>query len=65
MTFYFYLYLVVVIDINPVKIVFEKRNADIYGVAHKIEFIVEDLFTNAEIRCRMYVVILGRTRLFN
>ena len=39
-----FLFLVIAIDIDPVKIAFAKRNAEIYGVAHKIEFIVGDFF---------------------
>lgn len=40
----FFLYLVIAINIDPVKIVFVIRNADICGVTHKIEFIVRDFF---------------------
>lgn len=36
--------IVIAIDIDPVKIAFAKHNAEMYGVAHKIEFIVGDFF---------------------
>lgn len=37
--------LVIAIDIDPCKIQFARNNAEIYGVADKIEFIVGDFFT--------------------
>lgn len=40
-----YSYLVIAIDIDPEKIKFARHNAEIYGVADKIEFIVGDFFT--------------------
>lgn len=36
--------LVIAVDIDPNKIQMAKHNAEIYGVAHKIEFIVGDFF---------------------
>ncbi|VVC44277.1 RNA cap guanine-N2 methyltransferase,S-adenosyl-L-methionine-dependent methyltransferase [Cinara cedri] len=39
--------LVIAIDIDPTKILFAKHNAEIYGVAEKIEFIVGDFFSLA------------------
>ncbi|XP_022162132.1 trimethylguanosine synthase-like [Myzus persicae] len=38
------MYLVIAIDIDPNKIKLARHNAEIYGVAHKIEFIVGDFF---------------------
>lgn len=35
---------VIAIDIDPNKIKFARRNAEIYGVADKIEFIIGDFF---------------------
>lgn len=42
-----YFWLVIAIDIDPKKIQLAERNARVYGVAHKIQFIVGDLFTLA------------------
>ena len=38
------MFLVIACDIDPVKITLAKHNAAVYGVAHKIEFIVGDFF---------------------
>jgi methylase of polypeptide subunit release factors len=35
---------VIAIDIDPTRIGYARHNADIYGVADKIEFIVGDFF---------------------
>ena len=35
---------VVAVDIDPVKVACARRNAEIYGVADRIEFIVGDFF---------------------
>ena len=35
---------VIAIDIDPVKVACAKRNAEIYGVAERIEFILGDFF---------------------
>lgn len=35
---------VIAIDIDPKKIEYARHNAEIYGVAHKIDFIVGDFF---------------------
>ncbi|XP_050528300.1 trimethylguanosine synthase-like isoform X2 [Daktulosphaira vitifoliae] len=40
--------LVIAIDIDPHKIKLAKHNAEVYGVAHKIEFIVGDFFILAK-----------------
>lgn len=40
----FNLFLVIAIDIDPQKIDFAKHNAEVYGVANRIEFIVGDFF---------------------
>lgn len=42
-----YFCLVIAIDIDPAKIKLAERNARVYGVAHKIQFIIGDLFTLA------------------
>ncbi|XP_050549190.1 trimethylguanosine synthase-like [Daktulosphaira vitifoliae] len=39
---------VIAIDIDPIKLEFAKKNAEIYGVRNKIEFIVGDFFTLAK-----------------
>lgn len=40
-----YVYIVVIaIDIDPVKIACARHNAEIYGVADRIEFILGDYF---------------------
>ncbi|KAI9100648.1 RNA cap guanine-N2 methyltransferase-domain-containing protein, partial [Phlyctochytrium arcticum] len=38
---------VIAIDINPTRLQCAKRNAEVYGVAHKIEFILGDFLTVA------------------
>jgi 23S rRNA G2445 N2-methylase RlmL len=38
------LFLVIAIDIDPVKIELAKHNASVYGVSDRIEFIVGDFF---------------------
>ncbi len=38
------LFLVIAIDIDPVKIELAKHNASVYGVADRIEFIIGDFF---------------------
>lgn len=38
------MYLVIAIDIDPDKIKLARHNAEIYGVAHKIDFVVGDFF---------------------
>lgn len=40
----FLIFLVIAIDIDPVKIELAKHNAKVYGVADRIEFIVGDFF---------------------
>lgn len=61
------LYVVIAIDIDPVKLHCAKNNARIYGVEHKIEFILGDFFELApylkvsvspSIPYRMYTEIL-------
>ncbi|XP_050427432.1 trimethylguanosine synthase-like isoform X2 [Adelges cooleyi] len=44
--------LVIAIDIDPEKIKYAKHNAEVYGVAHKIEFIIGDFFALAR-NCKM------------
>lgn len=41
MTYFLWL-LVIAVDIDPKKIEYARHNATVYGVAHKIEFIVGD-----------------------
>ena len=37
--------LVIAIDIDPVKIACARHNAEVYGVADRIEFVLGDYFT--------------------
>ena len=37
--------IVIAIDIDPVKVACARHNAQVYGVADRIEFIVGDYFT--------------------
>lgn len=39
-----FLFLVIAIDIDPAKIALAHHNAELYGVADRIEFIVGDFF---------------------
>ena len=43
--FYVLVSIVIAIDIDPVKIACARHNAQVYGVADRIEFIIGDYFT--------------------
>lgn len=60
-------FIVIAVDIDPVKIAFAKNNADIYGVAHIIEWFIKFLPVNIHVKSgrRIYVPVVGQSRLFD